>query len=148
PPAQGPAPAPRRARPANQGQVYGGGQPIPPPRSAPGPVPPAPGPGVPIVPGRAPQGEPVRGIGVIGGRGRPIRSHGRRKSRLPSWSLIIVVLGLVAVGAGLRFVPNGPFSGSANSRASAGPTLPPLPLRAANITLDSVKTSGFLSWAV
>jgi hypothetical protein len=131
-----------------------GGQPAPSPRThPPGSVPP-PASAVPIVPGRLspaappPPPEPVRGIGVIGGRGRPIRSHGRRKSRLPAWTLIFVVLGLVAVGAGIRFVPNGPFTSSTGPGASAGPTLAPLPLRAANITLESVKTTGFLSWAV
>ena len=86
------------------------------------------------------------GIGVIGGRGRPIRSHGRRKSRLPAWALVIVVLGLVAVGAGLRFVPGAPFS--KHPPTAAGPSQPPLPLHPANITLDSVTTTGFLSWAV
>jgi hypothetical protein len=91
---------------------------------------------------------PRRGVGVIGGRGRPIRSHGRRKSRLPTWTLVFLVLGLVAVGAGLRFVPGGPFSISHTAAPSLGPTVAPLPLRAANITLDSVQTAGFLSWAV
>jgi hypothetical protein len=91
---------------------------------------------------------PSRGIGVIGGRGRPIRSHGRRKSRLPAWTMVFLVLGLVAVGAGLRFVPGGPFSNESDPATSAGPTLAPLPLRMANITVDSVKTTGFLSWAV
>jgi hypothetical protein len=105
-----------------------------------------------MVPPLAPPGPPVqppeRGIGVIGGRGRPIRSHGRRKSRLPAWTLIFVVLGLVAVGAGLRFAPGAPFSNSSDPAPSASPTLAPLPLRMANITVDSVKTTGFLSWAV
>jgi hypothetical protein len=112
-----------------------------------------PGPPVPIAPGRAvppppPPPPSSAGIGVIGGRGRKIRSHGRRKSRGPAWALIIVVLGLVAVGAGLRFVPGGPFSSAADSDPAAGPALEPLPLHAANITVDSVKTTGFLSWAV
>jgi hypothetical protein len=58
------------------------------------------------------------------------------------------VLGLVAVGAGLRFVPGGPFSAADDPNPAAGPTMAPLPLHAANITVDSVKTTGFLSWAV
>jgi hypothetical protein len=57
-----------------------------------------------------------------------------------------MVLGLIAVGAGLRFVPGGPFW--SRTKPTAAPTLPPLPLRAAKITLDSVQTTGFLSWAV
>src|SRR5262249_42774408 len=60
--------------------------------------------------------------------------------------LVILVLGLVAVGAGLRLVPGGPFW--RQTQAADGSDAPPLPLHAANITIDSVQTTGFLSWAV
>lgn len=90
---------------------------------------------------------------------RRIRSHGRRKRRVPIWTIILVVLGMVAVGAGLRFVPGSPLAPAADSSgadADGGnaaaptptPTPKPLPFRSANVTLQSVATTGFLSWAL
>ena len=87
---------------------------------------------------------------------RRIRSHGRRKSRLPVWVIVVVVLGMVAVGTGLRFLPGAPLAsaadpvsdGSADVAATPTPTPVPLPFRAAEVTLESVATKGFLSWAL
>jgi len=71
-----------------------------------------------------------------------------------------MVLGLVAVGAGLRFLPGSPFApkaananrpggGSASAAApSSSPSLVPLAFRPATVTAQSVGTTGFLSWAV
>src|SRR6185369_1387923 len=84
PPAPGPNPGQQRRRPAAPGRVYGGQSPVPPPRTEPGPLSSLPGPSVPIAPGRGgppPPPPPPAGIGVIGGRGRRIRTHGRRKKR-------------------------------------------------------------------
>jgi len=94
---------------------------------------------------------------VLGERIRRIRSHGRRKHRVPVWAIALMVLGLVAVGAGLRVLPGSPFApGAQSNTADAGPdaeptpspTPPPLPFRYAEINPAIVKTQGFLSWAL
>jgi hypothetical protein len=90
---------------------------------------------------------------------RRIRSHGRRKRRVPIWMIVLVLVGIIAVIAGLRVVPGSPLAAGNNSPAdgldSAGgpaqttpPPPPPLPFRAAEITLANVNTKGFLSWAL
>ena len=155
------------------GEVHGRPQPgyqPPPPAPHSGPYPPAhpgqPHPGPPAYP--APPGPP-RGFpppvrprpapeGPVGdvtsGSARPIRSHGRRKRRVPIWAILLLVLGLGVVGAGLRLVPGSPFAAEQPSTlASAGadeptPTPAPLPFRSADVTLAGVHTEGFLSWAL
>jgi hypothetical protein len=93
---------------------------------------------------------------IFHGRSRPIRTHGKRKRRVPIMAVIVLVLGLGVVAAGLRFVPGSPFApsnASGPAGASAGPsisptpTLAPLPLRSAPVTAASVQTKGFYSWA-
>ena len=88
------------------------------------------------------------------------------------WIIILVVLGLVAVGTGMRFMSGtraSAFVGAtANASASAsaapgvtfgkapasiaapapGSALAPLPFRTADVTAKSVSTLGFLSWAL
>jgi hypothetical protein len=95
------------------------------------------------------------------GKGRRIRSHGRRR-RVPVWTVLLLVLGLAAVGAGLRFVPGSPFApergaqagapleGTLSTEATPSPTPEPdpLPFRPATITAAALKTKGFLSWAI
>lgn len=75
---------------------------------------------------------------------RKIRSHAKRR-RVPRWAVIVVVLGLVAVGAGLRFVPGSPFAAGPAGPAAAPPAA--MPFHPAEITATSLTTSGFLSWA-
>jgi len=91
-----------------------------------------------------------------------IRSHGKRR-RVPLWTVLLLVLGLGAVGAGLRFVPGSPLapsSGTASGPPStaaalaadptASPTPEPEPLlfRSVPISTSLLKTKGFLSWAL
>jgi hypothetical protein len=95
------------------------------------------------------------------GKGRRIRSHGKRR-RVPMWTVIMLVLGLAAVGAGLRFVPGSPFGpergaqanppppGTLTAEATPTPTAQPdpLPFRPAAVSTTTLKTKGFLSWAI
>jgi len=91
-----------------------------------------------------------------GGRSRPIRSHGRRRRRVPLWTIAVLVLGLVAVGAGLRFVPGSPFAptgvaigpGGGSPSVTPTPEPEPLPFRSADVTAAGMNTTGFLSWAL
>ncbi len=67
---------------------------------------------------------------------------------------------MLAVGAGLRFLPGSPLSPGAANAGGAGPaagtkatpspspTLAPLPFRSAAVTVSAVDTVGFLSWAL
>jgi hypothetical protein len=77
------------------------------------------------------------------------------------WIILLVVLGLVAVGAGMRFLSGTRASAAADDSALPGvtgdkapasptptPTPAPLPFRAADVTAQSVSTLGFLSWAL
>jgi hypothetical protein len=78
------------------------------------------------------------------------------------WTVLILVLGLGAVGAGLRFVPGSPLApeggaqagvppdGTLSAEATPPPTRPPdpLPFRPITITTAALKTKGFLSWAI
>ncbi|HEX6871743.1 MAG TPA: hypothetical protein VF163_11650 [Micromonosporaceae bacterium] len=91
------------------------------------------------------------------GPGRQIRSHGRRQRRVPLWTVLLLILGLGAVGAGLRFVPGSPFAPTGSTAGAAGagepmvtttPPPEPLPFRSAPVTITSVDTKGFLSWAL
>jgi hypothetical protein len=73
---------------------------------------------------------------------------------------LVLALGLVAVAAGLRFLPGSPFArGGANAappltaqtpEATATPTPEPepLPFRSAEVTATTLKTKGFVSWAL
>jgi hypothetical protein len=75
-------------------------------------------------------------------------------------TLVVMVLGFLVIGVGLRFVPGSPFApdprtntaprGAATPEPTASPaeTLEPLPFRPALVTAQSVQTKGFLSWAV
>jgi hypothetical protein len=83
------------------------------------------------------------GVGTPGEVGRAIRTHGRRKSRVPKWAILAVVIGLAAVAVGLRLVPESPFADQDTAEALA-----PLPLHPVEITAAAVGTSGFLSWAL
>jgi hypothetical protein len=70
--------------------------------------------------------------------------------------IAFVILGLAAVGAGLRYVPGSPFAAAGAGDAQAGaspsvtptPTPEPLPFRSAPVTTSTVATKGFLSWAL
>jgi hypothetical protein len=76
------------------------------------------------------------------------------------WTLIVLLLGVGAVGAGLRFVPGSPLAALGNgagapqpgttAEPTAEPTPPPepLPFRSAAITAAGLDTKGFLSWAL
>jgi hypothetical protein len=115
-------------------------------------------PGAPLSP--SPLAEPAPPLPPLG-KGRRIRSHGKRR-RVPMWTVLLLVLGLAAVGAGLRFVPGSPFApeggaqagpppaGTLSAEATASPTPEPdpLPFRAVAITTAALKTKGFLSWAI
>jgi hypothetical protein len=104
-----------------------------------------------------PSTAPAAAIGEVGGKIRRIRSHGKRK-RVPIWAVLVLVLGLLVVGAGLRFVPGSPFAPAGTSTTNGGPdptadptvaSAPaPLPFRKADVTLATAKTQGFLSWAL
>jgi hypothetical protein len=74
-------------------------------------------------------------------RFRRIRSHAKQR-RVPRWAVFILVLGLVAVGAGLRFVPGSPLAAIPEVLAA------PMPFHSAQITPESLGTEGFLSWAL
>ncbi len=91
------------------------------------------------------------------GKSRPIRTHTRRRRRFPIWTVLILVLGFGAVGAGLRFVPGSPFAPGGFANPAPGrdsPSSPPtpepepLPFRSAEVTAAAVNTKGFLSWAL
>jgi hypothetical protein len=58
---------------------------------------------------------------------------------------VIVVLGLAAMGAGLRYVPGSPLAGS--DPAAAPDAAVPMPFHSADITAEGLGTDGFLSWA-
>jgi hypothetical protein len=75
---------------------------------------------------------------------RKIRSHARQK-RFPRWALIIVVLGLAAMGAGLRYVPGSPLAAPAT--VPLAPAAVPMPFHSADVTAESLGSEGFLSWA-
>jgi hypothetical protein len=71
--------------------------------------------------------------------------------------VVVLILGLAVTGAGLRYLPGSPLKPADTGNAADGgattgptptPTPPPLPFRAANVTVDSVSTQGFLSWAL
>lgn len=88
-------------------------------------------------------------------RPRPIRSHSRRKRRVPIWSVLLLVVGLVTVAVGLRFLPGSPLAPTSSTTAAGQsptpeptPTPEPLPFASAPVTVDSVQTKGFLSWAL
>jgi hypothetical protein len=74
---------------------------------------------------------------------RRIRSHAKQR-RVPRWAVIVLVLGLVVVGAGLRFLPGSPFAGGSDTAAMLPPAMPFHP---ADISATSLDTVGFLSWA-
>ncbi|MGE5830170.1 MAG: hypothetical protein ACM30G_17680 [Micromonosporaceae bacterium] len=69
----------------------------------------------------------------------------------------LLVLGLVAIGAGVTFLPGSPLASGSRLNGGAEPTTPavttpppppPLPFRAAEVTVAAVNTKGFLSWAL
>jgi hypothetical protein len=77
------------------------------------------------------------------------------------WTMLIVLMGLAAVGVGLRYLPGSPLSaqspsggtdpeavGSSESPVAPTPEPEPLPFRAAEITTAGMQTKGFLSWAL
>jgi hypothetical protein len=74
---------------------------------------------------------------------RKIRSHARAR-RVPRWAVFVVVLGLAAVGVGLRYVPGSPFAAQTGSAAALAA---PMPFHSAEVSAESLGTSGFLSWA-
>jgi hypothetical protein len=73
-------------------------------------------------------------------RFRRIRSHAKQR-RVPRWAVFALILGVAAVGAGLRFVPGSPFASKPDALAV------PMPFRFAQITPQDLGTEGFLSWA-
>lgn len=97
-----------------------------------------------------PPGAPRQGA-VYGGR--PPRRRGR--NRLLQVTIGLMVLGLVAIGAGLRFLPGAPLAAGAGLAANRSqptpavttppPPPPPLPFHDAPVNLV---TRGFLSWAL
>jgi hypothetical protein len=76
-------------------------------------------------------------------RFRNIRSHARGR-RVPRWAVLVLVVGLAAVGAGLRFVPGSPLYPGPESPS---PLAAAMPFHFAEITPESLGTEGFLSWA-
>ncbi len=76
---------------------------------------------------------------------RKIRSHAKQR-RVPRFAVIMLILGVVVVGAGLRFVPGSPFADSGGEETRAA-VLSAMPLHDADVTATSVGTQGFLSWA-
>ena len=85
----------------------------------------------------------------------PVRGHGRRKRRFPILALVILLLGIAAVGAGLRFAPGSPFAPVKGGDAAGDeptptptPTPAPLPFRVDTVTLPTLGTGGFVSWAI
>jgi hypothetical protein len=136
-----------------------------------GPPAPGPGPGMSLTNGFAertqltppPQFDPARPrrpepgpdrprapVERLFGRYRQIRSHGVRRRRVPIALIVVVLLGMAGIAAGLKYVPGSPLASKpATSNDSSGaPLLEPLPFRSAPVTADSVKTSGFYSWAL
>ena len=83
--------------------------------------------------------------GALLGRSRPIRSHLRRPRRVPVILIVAVILGLGAIGAGLRFVPGSPFAAKGGGTAADEA---PIPFHSAPVTAQSLHTSGFFSWAL
>ncbi len=89
-------------------------------------------------------------------RSRPIRGHGRRKRRLPVWGLVIVLVGLAALGVGLRFLPGSSFVPHPGSQAGGQddptptptPTPAPLPFHVATVTVPDLGKKSFVSWAL
>jgi hypothetical protein len=77
---------------------------------------------------------------------RKIRSHAKQR-RVPRWAVIVLILGVVVVGAGLRFVPGSPFAAGAGGEETRAAVLSAMPLHDADVTATSVGTEGFLSWA-
>ena len=73
-------------------------------------------------------------------RFRRVRSHARER-RVPRWAVLFLIVGLAAVGAGLRFVPGAPLY------PEPGPLAEAMPFHFAEITAESLGTDGFLSWA-
>jgi hypothetical protein len=99
-----------------------------------------------------PAGRPSAQEQMLNG-GRTIRSHEGRRRGFPVWAVIVVVLGLAAVGVGLRVLPASPLAPRAADGAGAGngaspPVAIPLPFRSAAVTAAAVGTQGFLSWAL
>jgi hypothetical protein len=105
-------------------------------------------------PGYAPRSRrsgPSRPAGVYPG-GRPRR---RGRNRLAQVMIGLMVVGLVAIGAGLKFLPGASlFSGPRLSATGDAPTPvvttpppppPPLPFHEAPVNVD---TKGFLAWAL
>jgi len=105
-------------------------------------------------PGYAPrprQSGPPRSSGTYPG-GRPRR---RGRNRLLQVMIGLMVVGLVAIGAGLKFLPGLPFSvgpGLAATRGGPTPVVttppPPPPPLAFHEAPVSVDTKGFMSWAL
>lgn len=68
--------------------------------------------------------------------------------------MLLLVLGLGAVGAGLRLVPGSPFASKQTTTITTPevveptPTPVPLPFRSADITVAGANTAGFLSWSL
>ena len=87
------------------------------------------------------------------GRYRKIRSHSAGRHRVPILLILGILVGVAVVGAGLRYVPGSPFAvrkpGHAPApAAAANDPRAPLPFRSAPVTAQSVKTTGFYSWAL
>jgi hypothetical protein len=76
-------------------------------------------------------------------RFRRVRSHARHR-RVPRWAILVLVVGLAAVGAGLRFVPGSPLYPQSEQ---PGALAAEMPFRFAEITPEILGTEGFLSWA-
>ncbi len=96
-------------------------------------------------PGEPRQREPLLG------RYRLIRSHSAQRRRVPITLIVAVLVGLAAIGAGLRYVPGSPLARPDPARdadTARSAELEPLPFRSAPVTASSVKTSGFYSWAL
>ncbi|GAA1736722.1 serine hydrolase [Luedemannella helvata] len=89
----------------------------------------------------------------------------RRRKRATGWWIALIVVAVVTVGAGLRFIPGAPLAPAGTSGDQSGntiaaarapspksdaphtsePALTPLPFRSTNVSL---KTTGFWSWAL
>lgn len=87
------------------------------------------------------------------GRYRKIRSHSRHKHRVPVLLILVILVGVAIIGAALRYVPISPFAAHKSGHVPAAAPAPndpqaPLPFRSAPVTAQSVKTTGFYSWAL